>query len=391
MKTTHQIHFQNAGKMAKTSTGSIDLMVTSPPYPMIEMWDEMFISQNPKIDLALQRGDGPKAFELMNQELDKVWKEVYRVMKPGGIACVNIGDATRTIKGDFALYASHSRIVSAMLELGFSMLPAILWRKQTNAPNKFMGSGMYPPGAYVTLEHEFVLIFRKGGKREFNRDADKQNRRASAYFWEERNQWFSDVWMELKGTRQGLFEKKTRQRSAAFPFELPYRLINMFSVIGDTVLDPFLGIGTTLFAAMGSCRNSVGYEIETGFKEAILSKTDDIVPLANERLLQRLTAHQDFIKDRTENNKPCKHTNHFYGFPVITKQEADLVFQELLSVERGDENTLNATYAPLELDANAPQAAAKNKKSATASLGSKKKQLKKDGEGKKAVQLSLLD
>jgi modification methylase len=391
MKTTHQIHFQNAKKMAKTAADSIDLMVTSPPYPMIEMWDETFISQNPKIDLALQMGDGPKAFELMNQELDKVWKEVWRVMKPGGIACVNIGDATRTIKGDFALYASHSRIVSAMLALGFSMLPAILWRKQTNAPNKFMGSGMYPPGAYVTLEHEFVLIFRKGGKREFNRDADKQNRRASAYFWEERNQWFSDVWMELKGTRQGLFEKKTRQRSAAFPFELPYRLINMFSVIGDTVLDPFLGIGTTTFAAMASARNSVGYEIEKNFSEAIFSKTDEIVSHANERLRQRVDAHLEFVRERTETKGPCKHTNHFYGFPVITKQEADLVFQELLSVEQVDGSTLNASYAPLKLDADAPRAAAKTQKSAAASPGSKKKQIEKDGEGKKAVQLSLLD
>ncbi len=392
MKTTHKIHFQNAQKMAETPNNAIDLVVTSPPYPMIEMWDEMFIAQNPEIKKALGGGDGPKAFELMNTELDGVWKELKRVVKPGGIVCINIGDATRTIRGDFALYTSHARIVSGMLKLGFSMLPAILWRKQTNAPNKFMGSGMYPPGAYVTLEHEFVLIFRKGGKREFNRDADKKNRRASAYFWEERNQWFSDVWMELKGTRQALFDKNARQRSAAFPFELPYRLINMFSVYGDTVLDPFLGIGTTTFAAMAACRNSVGYEIEKNFSEAIFSKTDEIIAHANERLRQRIDAHLEFVRERTETKGPCKHTNHFYGFPVITKQEADLVFQELRSVVQMDEDELSASHAPLELKQNQPESAAKKKEDATPPAGAKKKRAKKEGEWKKkAVQLSLLD
>ena len=132
------------------SNESIDLVVTSPPYPMIEMWDQIFTSQNEKIGRALNKKDGPTAFELMHQELDKVWDELYRVLKVGGIACINIGDATRTINSHFALYTNHSRIQTYMQKLGFSALPAILWRKQTNAPNKFMGSGMMPPGAYVT-------------------------------------------------------------------------------------------------------------------------------------------------------------------------------------------------------------------------------------------------
>ena len=79
-----------------------------------------------------------------------------------------------------------------MLELGFTALPCILWRKQTNAPNKLMGSGMLPAGAYVTLEYEYVLILRKGPKREFSRDEDKKRRLESVIFWEERNIWFSD-------------------------------------------------------------------------------------------------------------------------------------------------------------------------------------------------------
>ena len=87
-------------------------------------------------------------------------------MKNGGIACINIGDATRTLNDVFCLYQNHTRIASSMLRIGFLSLPCILWRKQTNAPNKFMGSGMMPPGAYVTLEHEYVLILRKGNKKE---------------------------------------------------------------------------------------------------------------------------------------------------------------------------------------------------------------------------------
>ena len=124
---------------------------------------------------------------------------------------------------------------------------------------------MLPAGAYVTLEHEYILILRKGTKREFNKAEERQNRRESAIFWEERNAWFSDVWMDVKGTGQELFKKATRSRSAAFPFEVAYRLINMFSVRGDTVLDPFLGTGTTTAAAMACGRHSLGFELDANF------------------------------------------------------------------------------------------------------------------------------
>jgi DNA modification methylase len=183
MKTSHQIIFDNSNNMNTVPSGSISLVVTSPPYPMIKMWDEMFISQNPAIGNALKSQKGPDAFELMHRILDDVWSEVYRVLKSGGIACINIGDATRTINDNFSLYQNHTRMMSYLLKLGFSSLPAILWRKQTNAPNKFMGSGMLPPGAYVTLEHEYIIIVRKGKKREFKTLEDKQIRRQSAYFW----------------------------------------------------------------------------------------------------------------------------------------------------------------------------------------------------------------
>ena len=134
-------------------------------------------------------------------------------------------------------------------------------------PNKFMGSGMLPAGAYATLEHEYILILRKGNKREFKSKEDKLRRQQSAFFWEERNVWFSDIWEDLKGTKQNNIDKHIRERSGAYPFELPYRIINMFSLRGDTVLDPFLGTGTTTLACMATARNSIGYEVNPNFKE----------------------------------------------------------------------------------------------------------------------------
>jgi DNA modification methylase len=269
MKTVHNIYFENSKNMGVIPSASVHLVVTSPPYPMIQMWDEMFANQNSAVAEALNQGDGFKAFDLMHLRLDPVWKEIYRILASGGIACINIGDATRTIGGKFRLYPNHSRILANMIEVGFCPLPAILWRKATNAPNKFMGSGMLPAGAYVTLEHEYILILRKGPKREFKTDQQKQLRRQSAFFWEERNAWFSDVWLDLTGTSQTRSNDNARLRSAAFPLELPFRLINMFSAKNDVVVDPFAGTGTTMAAAMATARNSIGFEFDPGFQDQI--------------------------------------------------------------------------------------------------------------------------
>lgn len=331
--------------MKDVPSESIDLVVTSPPYPMIGMWDGIFSKQNAKIGRALDNKDGPLAFELMNRELDLVWAEVFRVLKRGGIACINIGDATRTMNEHFSLYTNHSRIQTYMQTLGFSSLPAILWRKQTNAPNKFMGSGMMPPGAYVTLEHEYILILRKGNKKEFRTKDEKQQRRESSFFWEERNNWFSDIWTDLKGTSQNLFDNKIRGRSAAYPFELPYRLITMFSVKEDCVLDPFFGIGTTMYAAMAAARNSIGYEIDRNFHAAIVSRIAGIVNFGNGRITERLENHCNFIEKRFEKKGKFKYINKNYQFPVTTNQETALLINELQSVKQTGEIKFEVLYS----------------------------------------------
>ena len=333
MITQHQVLFQNANTLSDIPDESIELVVTSPPYPMIEMWDETFRTQDPKISDAFKTKNGRRAFELMHHVLEPVWKEVYRVLKKGAIACINIGDATRTIRDNFSLYQNHTRIMHDLLKLGFNALPAILWRKQTNAPNKFMGSGMLPPGAYVTLEHEYILIVRKGEKRAFETEAEKQRRRESAFFWEERNIWYSDVWMDLKGTVQNIFDDKARKRSGAFPFELAYRLINMFSVKGDVVLDPFLGIGTSMYAAIAAGRNSIGIEIDENMKGAIGSRIDSVVPHSNMCIQTRIDKHLQFVEEHFKTKGEFKYLNPPYGFPVVTRQELDLFLNPLRSIK----------------------------------------------------------
>ncbi len=350
MISDHRIRFADAKKMTDVISRSVHLVVTSPPYPMIEMWDALF-SRQVAIDSALKSRTGKKAFELMHRQLDRVWDDLYRILVPGGIACINIGDATRTIHGEFSLYPNHSRILSHMLGLGFCNLPNILWRKQTNAPNKFMGSGMMPPGAYVTLEHEYILIFRKGGKRLFKTPEEKANRRQSAFFWEERNQWFSDVWMDLKGTRQKTGDKKMRQRSGAYPFELAYRLVSMFSVMGDTVIDPFLGTGTTLFAAAIAGRNSVGYELDKAFQSSIGEGCGQAIEAGRRRIANRLDDHLQFIRDRQAAGKAIKHTNRVYGFPVITRQESELMLPLPTAIKGTGENRFQVTYEVPEASA----------------------------------------
>ena len=331
MRTRHQLIVGDARDLGAIPDGGVQLVVTSPPYPMIAMWDAAFSAMDPTVGSLLAAEDGPGAFEAMHRCLDAVWAECRRVLSPGGIAAINIGDATRTVAGRFRLYPNHGRIVRAMTELGFDVLPDILWRKPTNAPNKFMGSGMLPAGAYVTYEHEYVLLFRQGDKRSFPRAAAKAARRRSAYFWEERNRWFSDLWSDLRGTRQALGDRADRQRSAAFPFDLPFRLINMYSLYGDTVLDPFAGTGTTLAAAAVAGRCSVGVELSAEFAPVVLEGLESALAQGASIQLERLSAHGRFVAERQQAGKPIKHRNIPHDQPVITGQEREL---ELLAPRR---------------------------------------------------------
>jgi len=109
-QTCHRLRCADSRDLSAVPAQSIALVVTSPPYPMIRMWDPVFGALNPEITAALQRQDGPVAFELMHAELDRVWGQLWRLLLPGGWVCVNVGDATRRIGGGFRLYCNHVRI-----------------------------------------------------------------------------------------------------------------------------------------------------------------------------------------------------------------------------------------------------------------------------------------
>ncbi len=215
---TPLVFYHSSEGMSELPDGSVQLVVTSPPYPMIEMWDGLFekLLHLPKGSFAKR----PDAFDISHKFLGKIWVECYRVLEKGGFLCVNIGDATRTIKSDL----------------------------------------FYPPNAYVTLDCEYILLLRKGSKRAV-RPGDSL-RYASQYSKKERDVWFSQIW-DFRGTAQD------QPGTAPFPDELPYRLIRMFSSLGETVLDPFLGTGRTARIARALGRKGIGYEFNKSLKAVI--------------------------------------------------------------------------------------------------------------------------
>lgn len=345
METYHHVFAADSRSLDQLEDDSVELVVTSPPYPMIEMWDDLFASLNSDIESHLENSQGQAAFEAMHTELDKVWEELSRVLVDGGIACINIGDATRKVDNSFRVYQNHSRIIDAFEAYGFEPLPEILWRKPVNSGAKFMGSGMIPPNAYVTLEHEYILIFRNGKQRR-TFQSESERRYNSAYFWEERNNWFSDVWTDIKGEIQQLEHDELRNRSAAYPFEIPYRLINMYSVYGDTVLDPFWGTGTTSLAAIIAGRNSVGFEIENEFIQVFADRIEKIPAFSKNVVETRLENHREFVQEKHRSGDDLKYEAEHYNFPVTTKQEQPIQFYTVADIDDTDDR-YQVSYQPV--------------------------------------------
>jgi DNA modification methylase len=313
---------------------------------MISMWDAQFTALAPSAGEALDAERGWDAYAAMHTVLDEVWSACRRVIAPGGLLCINIGDAVRSVGGEFLLYPNHSRILQACIELGFHPLPSIIWYKPANSPTKFMGSGMLPPGAYVTLEHEYILLLRNGPRRTFTGGEEKERRRASAFFWEERNRWFTNLW-DLRGVRQALERGELRTRSAAFPFELPFRLIQMYSLIGDTVLDPFLGTGTSLRAAAASGRHSVGVEVSAELAREADRALHAAAPEDCGRMTRRLEEHLEYVEQYRAAGKEPRHRHAEHGYPVITAQERELQVPATELLQRRGPGAYTAHHRPL--------------------------------------------
>ncbi len=296
MQTEHTIINANSQQMPEITDASIHLMITSPPYPMIKMWDNQFATINPQIATLWQKLETDRKeetvtqiYNTMHETLAKTWRETYRVLVDGGIACINIGDATRTLNGKFQLFPNHSRIIEHCKKAGFITLPYILWKKPTTKPKykgkgAFLGSGFLPPNAYITLDCEFILLFRKGKLRKF--PPNDPGRYASAYTKQQRDEWFTQIW-NIKGTRQTT--SQIERRIASYPEEIVDRLIRMFSIKSDTILDPFLGSGTTVKLAISNERNSIGYETD-----------ESLLPLIKKKISTARTKYKLLITRRTD-------------------------------------------------------------------------------------------
>lgn len=320
---------------------SVNLIVTSPPYPMISMWDETFTNWMPSVGPLLASRNGKDAWRDMNRCLDMVWESCAYWLRPGGFLCINVGDAVRTIGENFGLYPNSSYISCKLMEMGLQQLPGIIWNKPTNAPNKFMGSGVLPAGAYITLEHEHILVFRKLPLRVFTEE-EKKIRRQSSIFWHERNEFFSDVWDGIAGTKQTIDGIPKEQRTAAFPFEIPNRLILMYSIMGDTVLDPFAGTCTTSLAALGNNRNSIAIDIDDNLIQYGMKRLLNYENL-NEKNKIRLIKQNKNIATRIALNKPSK-VCIAHNVNCMSEQEVDIVLPEIKGIDGLGENEIQANY-----------------------------------------------
>jgi DNA modification methylase len=261
MQSWARIYFADSRKMQELADQSIHLAVTSPPYWHIKDYG-----------LGNQIGYGQTLHEYL-KDLYRAWKEVFRVLEPGRRLVINIGDqfARSVIYGRYKIIPLHSEIVGQCEQIGFDFMGSIIWQKKTTMNTtggaNVMGSYPYPPNGMIEIDHEYIMIFKKLGNPKRVSPETKEKSRLTKNEWKE---YFLGHWC-FGGARQ-------IEHEAMFPEELPRRIIKMFSFVGETVLDPFLGSGTTIKAALDLGRNAVGYEINAEFEQVIKKKLNTASP-----------------------------------------------------------------------------------------------------------------
>lgn len=258
MNTTHLLINGDSRNMSLISDGSVQLIVTSPPYWQLKDYG---------VDGQIGFND---TFEEYINNLNLVWSECYRVLEPGCRLCINIGDqfARSVYYGRYKVVPIHSEIIHFCESIGFDYMGSIIWQKPTSmhttGGERIMGSYPYPRGGIVKIDYEHILLFRRNGKAPI---PSRESKMASTLTMEEWNEYFSSHWT-FCGAKQN-------RHIAVFPEELPKRLIRMFSFVGDTVFDPFMGSGTTALAATKLGRNSIGYELNKDFRAFYKEKVID--------------------------------------------------------------------------------------------------------------------
>lgn len=252
-ETSHVLREADARNMSDVPDGSVHLVVTSPPYWTLKEY----------VASAGQMG-AIADYEGFLEELDKVWSECFRVLVPGGRICCVVGDVClpRKVAGRHYVMPLHADIQVRSRRVGFDCLTPILWHKIANGVTEAAGNGAgfygkpYQPGAVVKNDIEYILFLRKGGAY---RQPTHEQKTLSMLTKLEMQSWWRSIWTDIPGasTRTG--------HPAPYPVALAERLIKMFSFAGDTVLDPFVGTGSTAVAALIAGRNSIGFDIEPAY------------------------------------------------------------------------------------------------------------------------------
>jgi site-specific DNA-methyltransferase (adenine-specific) len=255
MKTKHKIIIGDSRDMREIQDASVHLVVTSPPYWQLKDYgSEKQIGYN-------------DTYEDYINNLNLAWQECYRVLQEGCRLCINVGDqfARSVYYGRYKIIPIRTEIIKFCETIGFDYMGAIIWQKPTTMNTtggaSVMGSYPYPRNGIIKIDYEFILIFKKPG---LTSKVSREIKEKSKLTKEEWNDYFSGHW-NFGGERQD-------KHLAMFPEELPKRLIKMFTFVGDTVLDPFLGSGTTTLAAKNLERNSIGYEVNEEFLNVIKDK-----------------------------------------------------------------------------------------------------------------------
>jgi len=250
------VYYKSSENMEDIADSSIQLIVTSPPYGKIKDYGS---------DEQIGYFD---SFDDYYKRLKNVWKECFRVLEPQCRMVINVGDQylRTTDFGRYRILSIASQIINDCIGLGFDYLGDIIWQKvsttNTTGGCSLMGSIYYPRNGLLTYDYEHILIFKKHkGTRRKTSVEIKELSKISLSEWKK---WFVGHW-KFPGIMQ-------KEHIAMFPEELPYRIIRMFSFVGDTVLDPFVGSGTTLKVAKSLFRDSIGYELNENFKDTIETK-----------------------------------------------------------------------------------------------------------------------
>jgi len=261
MGTGHRIIIDDVRDMEETGDESVHLIVASPPRASPPRWQGQDSGKEHQIGF-------PETYSKYIDNLNLVWKECHRVLHKGCRLCIIVGD--RFLRSDaygrYKVIPVRTEIIRFCETAGFDYMGAIIWQKavsrEANIGARVMGSYPYPRNGILKINYEFILIFKKWGDAPAVARELKEQSKLTQAEW---RLYFTDHWY-FPGTKDG------RSR-APFPEELPRRLIRMFSFVGDTVLDPFLGSGATSLAAKNLGRNSVGYEAD-----------DALLPLISDKL-----------------------------------------------------------------------------------------------------------